>query len=261
MRTDKRGRRKRRFGIPALGFALAASLGVVIGAGIALQANPIATAAERIAQALRRPGFSLTKVDFVGLRALEGDALWKLTGLEFGVPLVDVDVERIEHELVEHPRIARVSAVRLPPGRLIIGVRERVPVALDAKSLLGIDDQGERFPILPVEVAGLTRVRGSASRALPLIEAASKFGAELESIDARADNDVRFRVRDDGTLVRIALIQTGREPRASLVNWQEIRESGLIDGYGAKEIDLRFPGSVVLRGLERTEKGGTKDGS
>ena len=44
---------------------------------------------------LRRPAFALRRVDFVGIHALEPEALVRLAALEPGVALIDVDSREV----------------------------------------------------------------------------------------------------------------------------------------------------------------------
>ncbi len=244
MKKDKQRAQKPRGRRAKLTLLGVGSLGIALGAGIAIAANLGGFDPEHWAAQLRQPALRLQHVDFVGTSALEAESLWEQTGIETGTAMIDLDLDSIEQQIKQHPRVARCDAVRLPPNRLIIGVRERVPVAVDAETLQGIDAQGERFAIAESEAVGIPRIRGTASRALLLLDAAEKLGTEIESIDAQKDNDVHFVSRSP-----LALVHVGRDPMVSLASWQQIQRSGLIDGYGAKEIDLRFPGSAVLRKL------------
>ena len=147
---------------------------------------------------LRHARLSLTKVDFVGLRALNAKSLWALAEVPAQTSLIDLDLAAIEETLASHPRVESVQATRLPPARLVIGVRERQPVAFDAVTRLGIDARGERFPIAPQERAGLLPISGEIGQALPVIEALSDYGIEVTRIDSPADQGVRLEMSRAG---------------------------------------------------------------
>jgi hypothetical protein len=201
-------------------------------------------------EGLRGERFLLRHVDFVGLHALEPDVLWRSLEIEARTPLLDVDPEVVVQILAKHPRIARVRAVRLPPDRLVIAIAERVPVALDMKSGLGIAENGAVFPLAKGEAARLPQVSGEAKRALPILRAARTLGVSLATVDAPRAKNVRVRA-----LGRPTVLVVGRDERASLFDWQQLAESGLVESTGARVVDLRFRGSPVLRGIPKPTGG------
>jgi hypothetical protein len=201
-------------------------------------------------EGLRGERFLLRHVDFVGLAALEPDQLWRSLAIEPRTPLVDVDPEVVVQILAKHPRIARARAARLAPDRLLIVVSERVPVALEMKSGLGIAENGAVFPLAKGEAARLPQVSGEAKRALPILLAARALGMSLATVDAPRAKNVRVRA-----LGRPTVLVVGRDERASLHDWQQLAESGLIESTGARVVDLRFRGSPVLRGIPKSTGG------
>jgi hypothetical protein len=203
---------------------------------------------DELRAALREPRFWLRRVDFIGLDSLRAAELWSLAGVEHGTPLIDLDTTRLSGAVAAHPRVASCRAVRLPPDRLVVEVEERVPIARDAQRGEGIDASGERFPLLPGEGEALPRLEGMTVLALPLLLAARAHGVALEAVDARP-GDLRIRPAGSSALVRL-----GNDAERSLHTWQRVRASGLVEAYGAAEVDLRFPGDAVLRGIRR--KGG-----
>ena len=167
-----------------------------------------------------------------------------------GPDLLDVDPEVVVQILAKHPRIERARAARLLPDRLVIVVSERVPVALEMKSGLGIAENGAVFPLAKGEAARLPQVSGEAKRALPILLAARALGLSLATVDAPRAKNVRVRA-----LGRPTVLVVGRDERASLHDWQQLAESGLIESTGAREVDLRFRGSPVLRGIPKSTGG------
>jgi hypothetical protein len=196
----------------------------------------------RFTESLRGERFRLRHVDFTGLAALAPADLWRLARVANGTPLVDLDPDEIEARLAANPRVERVRAARLPPDRLVIGVTERVPLAQEAASGLGLDAEGARFPLEPGESERLPVVSGEPERALPVLEAARTLGVNVASVETLREDAVRVR-----TLGRTALLVVGRDPRASLADWRQLADSGLVEETGAQEVDLRFRGNPVLR--------------
>jgi hypothetical protein len=138
----------------------------------------------------------------------------------------------------------------VPPGRLVIGIREREPVALDAHTREGVDAAGARFALSAEEQAGLPRVSGDLPRALQVVEAARQLQIGLESVDAQAQGSA---VQPAGEPVTLWLAD---RPYRDLQGWLALRASGLLARHRAREIDLRFEGSAVLRQIEtETEEG------
>jgi len=207
--------------------------------------------ARALREGLRGERFWLRHVDFVGVAALDPGELWRSVGISAGTPLLDVDPALVVQRLAKHPRIARVRAARLPPSRLVIAVVERVPVALEMSSGLGIAENGAVFPLLAGEAGRLPQVSGEAKRALPILRAARALGLSLATVDAPRASDVRVRA-----LGRPTVLVVGRDEDASLADWQQLADSGLIESTGAREVDLRFRGGPVLRGIAKATGGG-----
>lgn len=204
-----------------------------------------------VREGLRGERFWLRHVDFVGIDALEPDELWRALEIAPGTALLDVDPEVVVQILARHPRIARVRAARLPPDRLLIAVRERVPVALEMSTGLGIAENGAVFPLKPGEAARLPQVSGQAERALPIIRAARELGLRLATVHAPRAKDIRVRA-----LGRPTVLVVGRDEGASLHDWKLLADSGLVESTGARVVDLRFRGSPVLRDIPRATGGG-----
>jgi hypothetical protein len=121
---------------------------------------------------LRGESFQLRAVEVLGLDVLDSERLVASTGLRAGIPLIEVDLERVSEAIRSHPRVASCRSAHLPPDRLLFEIEERVPVAALAGGAEGIDLAGERFPLVAGESAALPRLRGDPAAALPLIAAA-----------------------------------------------------------------------------------------
>ena len=199
---------------------------------------------------VRGDTFQLHHVEFVGLRGLDHDSLWKLTGIAANTPLVDLDPARAAAALSKHPRIARARAMRIPPDRLVIAVTERVPVALELSSGLALDASGARFPLLAGEAERLPQLSGEPRFALPVVAAARATGMNLASVEAHGAADIR--VRTVGLATRLVV---GRDAAASFADWRALSDSDVVESTGAQEVDLRFKSNPVLRELRRPAGG------
>ncbi len=222
-------------------------------AGLGYGASAVQLELATLQLKLRGPALQLRRVEFVGLERLDARALWRRAELPADAPLIDIDPAQIAARIAEHPRVERAQVLRLPPGRLLIGVRERVPVAVEARTGHGVDEQGARFVLQPGEPERLPRLDGSVRRALPLLRAARELGVAIRSVRAHGARELRFEPWAGEIRVRV-----GPDVRAGLRDWLRLDASGLVGVYGAREVDLRFTGSAVLRDLNH--KGG-EDGT
>ena len=228
----------------------------MLGAGVALYLHSSDAVRTWLSVELREPRYWLETVEFLGLAKLSPQSLVEQAGLSTAVPLIDLDPDALAAKFASHPRVASCIAARIPPDRLVIEIDERVPVAQLAGKAQGIDLEGVTFPLLSGEGAGLTTVRGKVEWALPLLRAAREHGVELAVVQARAANDLRFRPVGHQLQVRVA-----SDPDTSLRGWLQIRESGLLRSYAAREVDLRFRGNALLRDFGTTKQGGEDDSS
>ncbi len=194
----------------------------------------------------------LRTIEVIGLRTLEARALIADLGLADGTPLRGIDVAQVAADVAAHPRVLTCRALRIPPDRLLLDVLEREPVARLASGE-GIDLEGQRFELGADEAARLPRVEGEPESALPLLRAAAALGLQIESAVARAPGDVRFRPANREVWVRV-----GTDPEPALRNWLQLADAGLLLPDNAREVDLRFSGSVVLRDFEEGPEGGTR---
>jgi cell division protein FtsQ len=251
----RRPRRARsRVGMPLLAGALlaAGAIGGLVGSRTASLA---ALRLPSLSGWLRGAPFSVRHVDVIGLHALRAEDVVAELGLRPGTPLLDVDPEAIAAKLAPNPRIAGVRALRIPPDRLLVAVEERAPIGVLADSGRGFDAEGRRFALAPGEGDGLPRVAGDPVAAAGLLAAARERGVEIASVEASAAGDVRFRPAGSEALVRV-----GADADAGLDGWLRVAASGLERAHGAREVDLRFRGSAVLRARDsQASKGGERN--
>ena len=250
MRTSKKRKKPRR--LPRVAWLGVPVVGMILGGGLALAANG-GESSRWVAAQLRTPRFALRAVEFLGLETVAVRDLFERSGINGSLPLLDLDLDAIEERVCTHPRLASCVAARIPPNRLVIEVEERVPVARLSDGR-GVDLEGARFPLAEGEGVELTVLEGRVDWALPLLAAAHAAGVELAEVEARAAADIRFQPK--GRAVRVLV---GSEPAASLRDWLSLRDTSLLRGYAAREVDLRFRGSAVLRDFRKSQ-GGEEDG-
>jgi hypothetical protein len=204
----------------------------------------------------RDSDLQLRRVSFVGLETLEAEQLGKALQLTAGTPLIDVDPGAACERMADNARIARCSAVRLPPDHLLVEIEERHPVARLTRSDRGISSDGVLLPLLPRERDRLPEIEGQLGHALQLLRSAERARVSIASIEARDSTDLVFRPAGAELRVRV-----GGDLDAALRDWRRVRRTGLIETYAAREVDLRFPGGAVLRDFEPDQGGGNPNGS
>ncbi len=245
-REVRGGRRRRSF---LLSLVLGSLLTLATG-GLALHSAPGLALRTSLMEQLRSERFQLRRVEFLGLSKLSAAALFERSGLESGVALIDLDVGALMERVCSHPRISDCSAARIPPDVLVIGIEERVPVARLAGSEDAVDLDGARFPVLAAEIEKLPELAGQPQWALGLLAAADTRGLRLARVEAESVTRVRFQ--PEGQQIRVLV---SHDPDRSLDDWLTLRDSGLLGGYAAREVDLRFEGNAVLRDFRKPQGG------
>ena len=236
---------------PARGVAVAVS----VAAGVLLAGAPWA---ER-----------LDSIHVLGAERLSAAQVAEATGVERGAPLGSVDPRAVAARLAREPWISEARVLRLPTGRLLLDVTERVPVAvldLGEGTSAFVDASGtpfaSRVPDAPADAGALPRivsatpvVQGEPSEplaeAVRLAERLPALGLEspTEVSIAAADDPVGFALRLPSLPPRVVL---GREDLdARLSQLAMLLESESDELAGTTELDLRFAGQAVLRSGQR----------
>ncbi len=231
------------------------SLGAVLIGGLVFHVRSSDAARAWLAEKARTPRFQLAVVEFIGLKTLAPAQLLGRAGLHASIPLIDLDLDVLIEKLSSHSRVASCVAARIPPDRLVVEIEEHVPIARLAGRREGISLDGARFKLVKNEGDALASVRGEVKWALPLLRAAQELGIEVSAVEVRSPTDLRIQLAGQDLRIRV-----GPDPDESLRAWLRIRSSGVIERYQAREVDLRFPGSVSLMKFQNTKQGG-KDGS
>lgn len=93
---------------------------------------------------LHSPFFAVQQVEVRGTSLLTPQEIIRLSGLSARDNVLLVDTQRVRRRILEDPRLGEVRVRRAPPGKVIIEVEERVPVALlpYADGFLFVDPEG-----------------------------------------------------------------------------------------------------------------------
>ncbi len=209
--------------------------------------------------------FSLQSVSVTGNTAVPASDILQRIGLVPGDNAFRVNVGRIRESLRRDPRIEDASVAMVFPHRVIISVHERSPVAALAIPggyvLLGADGvvitrAQTPTPYLPLHVERLGLMPLGAGTVIP--SAGARLGAaaasilpaplraEAAGIRVDADNEVVITTRD-GVDVRVG----GRDGVAArLALAPDVLAAVRSRGLRVQYVDLRFPGSVIVKPLD-----------
>jgi len=236
-------------------FAAAAVLALAAGAASGVS---LARGSEWLA-----PDAPLVDVSVVGARHLGALDVATAAAIDPRAEHAEVSLEEIEQRLEAHAWIAHARALRLPGGRLLLNVDERIPAALvgaggsDQRFLT--DASGTPFADAPAEPdPALLRIvtpappvllepHAEIARAIQLARDLPGFGLSpaTEIALAGANDPTGLTLRLEGVSARVVL---GRDDFDSkLKELARLLAAGLPDVAEAREIDLRFADQAVLR--------------
>jgi len=228
----------------------AAGGGAAVGAGVLLAAYLF----------LHSPFFAVERVDILGANLVSEEEVLRLAGVEYGDNLPRIDPQRVRRRLEEDPRIGAARVRRIPPGRLVLEIEERLPVAMVpyADGFLFIDSEGKLLAADRRSRPGLPAVTGvpleRIGRHLPppeglviAADVASRLPAGLlgnvAEIHVGDPNDVLVLTRDGKPIFLGEPVDVERKLL--------IAESLLAQeaGRSAAAVDVRVPTVPTLRGL------------
>ena len=236
-------------------FAAATALSLAAGAvcGVVLASNPGRLGGDSQLDAISVLGASHLAVAEIAIA----------TGVSRSAALSSIEPASVEKRLEDHAWIAEARALRLPTGRLLVGVKETVPVAVlaagsPARTFL-VDASGAPFAaaeghheetLLRVVTAGAVaplEPNEDVARAVQLARDLPRFGlAQPVMVSIAAESDRRgFTLRLAGLRARIVL---GREDfDAKLRELARLLAADVPEIGIATELDLRFADQAVLR--------------
>jgi len=185
------------------------------------------------------------------------------TGVSRSAAISGIELASVENRLEEHAWIAEARALRLPTGRLLVGVKETVPVAVLAAGSPGqiflVDASGVPFAgaeghpdealprVVTARAVAPLEPNEDIARAVQLSRDLPGFGlAQPVLISIAAEDDRRgFTLRLPGLRARIVL---GREDLdAKLRELARLLAANVPEIGIATELDLRFADQAVLR--------------
>ena len=215
--------------------------------------------------------FRLAEITVVGNGLMTSETLVVQSGLAMGGNLFDADLTSARERIASLPIIQDALLLRQPPGRLVISVQERKPVALISTSsgLVGLDTDAAVFPIpqAPVDLPIVTGMGRAAADSLDEAESAqlarvADFLAVLAESAPWFLNEVSEVHVVSLDEARVYLVGDGLELRMRLDDADVQAESfgAFVDAGGCRVdvpayVDLRYSGQVVIGKLQHVTAG------
>jgi cell division protein FtsQ len=255
-RRGKKLRRKRtlgqRLGLLAI-WALACAVGVAAGM----------RASEPVLARLRPEVLAVRNVAVVGAVRAPAEEIVRALGLAAGTPVLSVDAPELVRRVESHPWVAHARVTLLRPGRILVAVEEREPIAvalignpptrfwLDASGtpflpVGGADARGKVAVLGPEDAQPLARDERFAE-GVALASALGRHGIRgVKAVQvARAAPELLPALElDSGARVAIG----AGDHEAKLERLAALMRAKPAELAGAREIDLRFGDRMVLRG-------------
>jgi hypothetical protein len=212
---------------------------------------------------------TLHAICVLGAGRLSAEEIAQRTKLVRGTSLLEISPHEIEDRLRTDPWIRKAHVMRLLPGRLLVQVAFREPVArvtqtspaegtavvfVDAEGRAVVQSPGDPVPRLPVIVS--PRLPAAGELVPGLGAAAAAVEAVARSSFAGTNATFYLGVEDDPNSVSLqlpplaarVLVGTGDLDR-KLARLALVIAGDTTPARGATEIDLRFADRAVLRGL------------
>lgn len=194
--------------------------------------------------------FQVRRVELTGLHYLPPDAVMKALGLRAEASIFD-PARPLEARLLRVRGIARAAVSRRLPGTLEVKVTERPPVALapDRGRLALVDRAGRPLPYDPTRGVPDLPLAERDTAVLGVIDRVREADPALYAAlvaGRRERNTVVLETANRRLLVRVGA--TARELRGLAI----VMEEAVRRRLRAAELDARFEGRVIVRGVRRT---------
>ena len=235
--------------LAAISFGLfLALIGAVVLVALGVPAKAMTAAGE----AIGRAGFTVKRVDVVGIRNMDSAPVYgiALDQRSMAMPLVDVD--GIRERLLRYGWVKDARVSRRLPDTLVIDIVERQPAALwqDREQLALIDGDGVVIDRVPVtQMPDLPLLVGAGANLhqrelTQLLEVAPTLKPQLVSASWVGGRRWDLKLQTGET---IALPEGTAAARSALGKFAELDKSTGLLGRGLIRFDLRLPGKMIVR--------------
>jgi len=215
------------------------------------------------------------QVEVEGNSIVQEGVLRQLSGVKVGAPLFEVDLNRVRTQLLGNPFIREAAVQRDAPGRIVLSVVERIPVAAAVGSRMHfLDEEGFVMPAIPsgrvfdVPVLSGTMLSGelqpgkrvASIHVVNALELAKKLQAlggvnpRISEVHITPGGDVILFTAEGGIPVFVGREDYQRKLLSFQAFWEQVvmRE----DVRRLELVDVRFQGQVIARWDERARKQG-----
>jgi POTRA domain, FtsQ-type len=235
-------------------------------AGVAALVLGIWIGDDAVAQWAGSP-WTVEDIEVLGAERLTAAEVARAADVARGDDYRRADPDRLARRLGENALVAEARATRLPGGTVVLGVREREPLAVidGGGGPLGVDVEGRPFAVLEArEADGLPRLRCVSTpppgEADPRLAEAIRVGRSLPERGLAMPTEIALGGERDpeGVVLRLPGIEArfvlGAEDfDARIAAMAELLAKRPEEVAQAAQVDLRFAGQAVLQ-----EKAGPK---
>lgn len=226
-----------------------------------------------VAALLQSSFFTVSEITIAGTQSVSPDDLLARSRLRVGQRLASIDAAGVVERLTHHPRVAAAQLDVSPTGRVIIRIQERVPYAAlpYRDGYLLLDHTGvalavvRRTPPVPVVIADRVALRwarvGDRIPSAAALDALRVLGVLPEEEIARG---LRLRVDRGGAVmlttaddITVLLGQT-RGLQGRIATLPQVLSTIRQQRLGVQYVDLRFPGSIILKSGAPPAGGGVR---
>jgi cell division protein FtsQ len=236
-------------GIAATSLFILATLGygMIRGDHVATVTGAMADARDRLGNAA---GFRIASIALTGNQHVTREELLATAGVTGATSLVFLDVERTRDRLKSNPWIADATVLKLYPGELQIGVKERVAFALwqkDGRVSVIADDGTVLEPYVAPDLLQLPLVVGSGAqtRAKALLALLDRHPAMRDLVRASVlVGERRWNLRLKNG---IDVLLPESDPAPALERLVQLDRQKNLTTRDVVAIDLRLPDRVTVR--------------
>ena len=233
--------------------AIAFGLFLALIAAVTLVALDVpAQAMTAAGEAIGRAGFTVKRVDVVGLRNMDSAPVYEVALAQRSMAMPLVDANGIRERLLRYGWIKDARVSRRLPDTLVIDIVERQPAALwqDREQLALIDADGvvidrvpvTRMPDLPLLIGPRANLHEHDLNAL--LDVAPTIKPQLVSATWVGGRrwDLTLQTGES-----IALPEGQDAAKLALAKFADLDKSTGLLGRGLVRFDLRLPGKMIVR--------------
>ena len=232
------------------------AVAAVIAVAVARIAGVPALISKQFSAVSADAGFSVVKVEVRGVKRLNELKVYERVQADIGVPMPELDVDRIRAEIVQLSWVEDARVSRQLPDRLVIDIVERTPHAVMRKAdkLVLIDASGiELEAISPERARGKLVVSGpGASKQVAALSTLLMAAPALKPKVAEAEwvGNRRWNLSFNTGQV-LALPEGDKTAAGALMSFARLDGVNRLLGGKATAFDMRAPDRIYFRVPDR----------